>query len=203
LAHDVKHDRKVALKVLKPELAATEVVQSRDGKWIVYRTSSSDPGRGDILAKRTGDSVIVPLVATPADERHPALSPDGRWLAYRSMESGSPQVYVRPFPNVDAGKWQVSLDGGGDPVWSHSGKKLFYINSKNEMVSAAVVTQPSFSARAQTVLFALPSGVRDNPSRPLFDVSPDDRRFIMVRALSDGGNGAPKDHLIVVSNWFE
>jgi Tol biopolymer transport system component len=183
--------------------SVAEAIQSRDGQWILYRTSSSDVGHGDILGKRAGDSVSVPLVATPMDERHPALSPDGHWLAYRSMENGVAQVFVRPFPNVDAGKWQVSNNGGSDPVWSHSGKELFFINGANQLVSAAIVTAPSFSARSQTVLFTLPASVRPNPSQQLFDVSPDDKRFVMIRAVSDSAGGAPREHLIVVRNWFE
>jgi hypothetical protein len=126
-------------------------------------------------------------------------------LAYRSTENGPAQVYVRPFPNVNGGKWQVSTEGGGDPVWSHSGKELFYINRANEMVAATIVEQPSFSAQAQTTLFKLPLAVRSNPSRPLFDVSRDDRRFIMIRSGGQDTTGGSASHerLILVTNWSE
>jgi serine/threonine-protein kinase len=189
--------------VVHESRSVAEVIQSHDGQWIVYRTSSSDSGRADIVGKRMGDSVLVPLVATPADERHPALSPNGHWLAYRSTEGTKAQVFVRPFPNVNGGKWQVSTEGGGDPVWSHSGKELFYINGANEMVAATIVEQPSFSAQAQTVLFRLPAAVRSNPSRPLFDVSRDDRRFIMIRSGGVDTAGTSHERLILVTNWSE
>lgn len=117
------------------------------------------------------------------------------------------QVYVRPFPTVDEGKWQVSTNGGSDPVWSHSGKELFYLNGANEMVSATIPTPPTFAALTQRVLFALPADIRNIPSRPLYDVSPDDRRFIMTRSVVGDGSRplgqAPRQHLIVVSNFFE
>jgi len=180
-----------------------EGVFSRDGRFVLYRTSSSDSGNGDILAMRVSDSTTLPLVTTRWGERHPALSPDGRWVSYTSVESGTAQVYVRPFPNTDEGKWQVSTNGGSDPVWAHSGTELFYVNAANEMIAAAIVTQPTFSAQSQRTLFALPPDVRQNPSRPLYDVSPDDRRFIMAReAGADGGHVSPP-RLVVVSNFFE
>ena len=176
---------------------------SPDGKWVIYRTSSSESGAGDILAKRIGDSLATPLLSTPADERHPALSPNGRWLAYRSDETGKNEVYVRPFPNVGDGKWAVSTAGGSDPVWAHSGRELFYINDANALVAATVVTQPTFSARAQRVLFTLPVGTRPNASSQRYDVTRDDQRFVMIRPVESEFGQEQRARLILVTNFFE
>ena len=82
---------------------------SRDGRWILVRTDNGQAGAGDIVAVRTsGDSTPVPVASSPYTELHPALSPDGRWLAYTSNESGIDEVYVRPFPDVGSARWQVS-----------------------------------------------------------------------------------------------
>jgi Tol biopolymer transport system component len=182
--------------------SVAEGIVSRDGKWVLYRTSSSDAGRGDILAKRIGDSTIVPLLATGTDERHPALSPDGHWLAYRSLESGAAEVYVRPFPNVGDRRWQVSVNGGSDPIWAHSGRELFYVNAANEMVAVSVTTQPTLSIRDQRVLFSVPADIRLNPTKQFYDVSPDDQRFLMIRSPSARGR-AGHTSLVMVDNWLE
>ena len=176
---------------------------SPDGKWLVYRTSSTAAGRGDILAERLGDSVAVPLLATQADERYAALSPDGKWLAYRSDETGKDEVYVRPFPNVGDGKWTVSTAGGGEPMWSHSGKELFYINAANELMSATITTKSTFAVDAQKVLFALPAGIRRNISNARYAVSRDDQRFLMVRSAGAASDDAKRERVILVTNFVE
>jgi serine/threonine-protein kinase len=91
---------------------------SSDGEWLVVSVDGP-PGSDDILAFRPEiDSVPMPIVADAFDEFQPALSPDGRWLAYVSDESGRNEVYVRPFPNARDGKWQISTDGAAEPAWS-------------------------------------------------------------------------------------
>jgi len=87
---------------------------SPDGKWLIFRTDVSSPGSGDILAIRPGiDTAAVPVVATTFTEMSPALSPNGRWLAYVSNETGADEIYVVPFPSTGAGKWAISA--GGEP----------------------------------------------------------------------------------------
>jgi serine/threonine-protein kinase len=110
-----------------------EVTYSPDGEWLVYRVGGEDGDR-DLYARRMGVDSAVPLVATGYDETSPAVSPDGRWLAYTSDESGRPEVYVRPFPNTNDGRWLVSAGGGQEPVWAHSGRELFYRGSGDLMV---------------------------------------------------------------------
>jgi serine/threonine-protein kinase len=174
---------------------------SADGQWVIMRTTSTAAGRGDIFARRLGDSVTIPLVVTKGiEERHAALSPDGKWLAYRSLESGKAEVYVRPFPNVNDGKWLVSLDGGGDPVWSHSGHELFYITSTDQLWSASIASSPTFSVRERRKLFDLPSGVRATVASSRFDVAPDDQRFLMIQSLEAAAGASSRTKVVLLTN---
>jgi Tol biopolymer transport system component len=105
---------------------------------LVLRTGRRD-GNRDIWALRVGDDTRPrPLLVERWDEEAPALSPDGRWLAYVSNETGRREVFVRPFPDVESGKWQVSTAGGVSPVWAHSGRELFFVSGAEELVSQAV-----------------------------------------------------------------
>ena len=106
---------------------------------------------------------------------------------------------MRPFPDVDSGRWLVSTDGGIEPVWAHSGRELFYRNDSNELVAVQVVTGgQTFSAGQQVVLFSM-SAYLESDGHPMYDVSLDDRRFIMFQ-LDDM---ECVDELILVENWAE
>ena len=139
----------------------------------------------------------MPLVATPAMELFPALSPDGRWLAYASNESGTPEVYVRPFPETASAKWQVSTAGGTEPAWSSTGRELFYINAKGDMVSAG---DPSGCAPFRWASSGPSSRPRSSPSGARsrsYSLSPDNKRFLVLR---EGEAGQPGE-LVVAENW--
>ena len=172
---------------------------SPDGKWLVFRTDRYQSGAGDILGIRPGiDTVAVPLVATRFTESAPAISPDGRWLAYSSNESGQYDIYVVPFPNTAAAKWAVSTRGGTEPLWSHSGKELFYRDVAGNLVAVEVHSTPTFSSGRSTVLF--PAGAYLSFARGTeYAIAPDDRRFLMIRQIA----GSVPDELIVVDNWFD
>jgi Tol biopolymer transport system component len=120
------------------------------------------------------------LVATPATELYPALSPDGRWLAYSSDESGAFEVYVRPFPETAGAKWQVSTAGGSQPIWSSTGRELIYVNGKNEMVSAEIPSGTTFSVGAQRTLFSVQQFAAVG-AVPGYWLAPDDKRFLVLR----------------------
>jgi hypothetical protein len=173
---------------------------SHDGKWLIFQTSEwSSPGSGDIVGIRLGvDTVPVPLVATTFRETSPALSPNGHWLAYTSNESGDYEVYVVPFPSTAAAKWVVSTHGGTQPQWSHSGRELFYRDASGNLVAVDVKTTPTFSTGRSATLFPA-TGFASFPFRPQYDVSGDDKHFLMIRPLPASG----PDQLIVVENWFE
>jgi serine/threonine protein kinase len=171
--------------------------QSHDGRWLLLRRTVSETGNGDIFAVKAGDTALVPLLTSAAREVSPALSPDGRWLAYESDESGTSEIYVRPFPDVASARWQVSLSGGTGPIWAHSGRELFYLNGRQEMVSIEIRPGPAFAVGETHILF--PAGAYTlTGNYPLYDVAPDDRRFVMVQGVA-----AAETELILTENWFE
>jgi Tol biopolymer transport system component/tRNA A-37 threonylcarbamoyl transferase component Bud32 len=185
--------------ILKTTFSFAQAEQSRDGRWMVLRRNLNEVGNGDIFGVKVGDTALVPLLNTPAAETSPALSPDGRWLAYSSNESGTAEVYVRPFPDVAGGRWQVSLNGGTGPRWAKSGRELFYVNGRLELVATPVkpsgatleVGQPKVLFQANTYLLI--------PTFPAYDVAPDDKRFVMLRSAA-----ATEDtEIILTQNWFE
>ena len=182
---------------------AGEVELSRDGRWMVVRPGGgSQANWGDLYAFRPGqDSTPAPLLTTQFPEFNPALSPDGRWLAYVSTESGRREVYVRPFPNVNDAKWQVSTGGGEQPLWAHSGRELFYVGP-DAMNAVEVERGSSFATGAHRTLFPL-TGYRgmNNGRERAYGLSSDDQRFLMIR-LRVAQEG-PATQLIVVQNWFE
>jgi hypothetical protein len=108
---------------------------------------------------------------------------------------------VRPFPNVEDGRWQVSTGGGTEPLWSHSGNELFYINSRRDLIAAEVQTQPTFVVARQHALFSTTGQTIQLNNHRYYDVSPDDQRFVMIRASGFGQQGAEGD-LIMIQNWF-
>jgi Tol biopolymer transport system component/tRNA A-37 threonylcarbamoyl transferase component Bud32 len=174
------------------------VTTSHDGRWVLVRRAATEAGNGDIYGFKLGDSVLTPLLTTQAKEVSPAISPDGRWLAYESDESSTSEVYVRPFPDVGSGRWQVSLNGGTAPRWAHSGRELFYVNGKQELVVVDVRPGPTFSAGEPKVLFSLAS-YSLTTNYPLYDVSPDDKRFIFVRGVTPEGG----TEVVLTENWFQ
>jgi serine/threonine-protein kinase len=142
---------------------------------LILRTASRD-----ILTVRPElDSEPTPLLRG----ENPAVSPDGRWLAFTSWETGSPEVYVVPFPNVEEGRrQQISIDGGFRPVWAHDGTELFYVNPQTrQLVAARVELRPQFRLLAQESLFMIPSTHVMGYRVEFFDVHPDGQRFLLVR----------------------
>jgi serine/threonine-protein kinase len=171
---------------------------SRDGRWIVFRTGSSGTRTRDIRAIRPAqDTASRLIVGAVFDEYAPALSPDSRWLAYVSNESGREEVYVRPFPESDRAKWQVSVDGGIEPRWSHSGRELFYRTSRGEMIVRAVGGRETFEMGPPQLLFDASNFAGDN-YHAVYDLTPDDRQFVMI-----GSNESIREDIVLVFNWIE
>ncbi len=182
--------------LLDEERPLEEVTYSPDGEWLVYREGGEDRKR-DLYARRMGSDTATALVVTEYDETSPAVSPDGRWLAYVSNESGRYEVYVRPFPNTNDGRWQVSTDGGVEPVWAHSGRELFYKGSGN-LIVVEVLPGATFVTGERGVLFSTQRFGGSNPIHQSYDVTLDDQRFVMIRSPN-----AEANQLIVVENFFE
>jgi serine/threonine-protein kinase len=183
-----------------------EAMYSPDGQWLLARTGglATVAGGRDVWALRAGtDSVAAALVVTEFDEKAIGMSPDGRWLVYESDETGRNEVYVRPFPAVADGKWQVSTGGGVMPRWSHSGRELFYINAENAMVAALIAPGPAFSVGDRRMLFTIPGAVlfRQDEQYALYDVAPGDQRFLMMRAVTSPDASTDRPELIMVEHW--
>jgi eukaryotic-like serine/threonine-protein kinase len=138
----------------------------------------------------------VPLVAGKFTDVMPEVSPDGRWLAYQSDETGLYQIYVVPFPNTRAGKWAVTSAGGIHVRWGPRGNELFYRDTSGDFYSVPIRRTPTFSSGSPKKIFTA-----KRIEFPLvgYAVAPDDQRLLTFRLLHPG---AP-DTLVVVENWFE
>jgi Tol biopolymer transport system component len=154
-------------------------VVSPDGRWLL-------PWGGRIqITAASGDTAVRTLVDKPAaTELLPEISPDNRWMAYESDESGRPEVYVRSFPDAERVVMQVSTDGGMQPAFSGNGRELFYVNVRNELVTVPVTTGDRFTIGTPERLFDLTAfgATRRRWYVPL----PDGRRFITLRPLTTG-----------------
>ena len=173
---------------------------SPDGNYMVYEVSGDPKNKGDVryLKRKTDGSGFEEAVflATPRQEGAAKFSPDGRFVAYYSDESGRFEVYVRPFPE-GGGKWQVSTNGGTQPRWSRDGKELFYVEG-SILMAAPVKTTPSFSVSTPARLFedASLSGLL----QPNYDVSKEGQRFVLVGIVGDEADSLRSIH--VIQNWF-
>ena len=158
---------------------------SRDGKHIAY--AALDPATGwDIwLLPLEGDRKPQPWLRTPFEEVMPVFSPDGRWLAYSSNELGRPEIYVRP-ASGQGGKWQISTDGGLEPLWAPNGRELFFRHG-DQVLAAQIEAGPAFQPGKPRLLFAgaYVSAATDSRSRH-YDVAPDGREFVMVKEATEG-----------------
>ena len=174
--------------------------------WML-RMGNPSPGSGQVPLAGTGQVPSTasgqgrkaqPFLRTRFDEEVPRFSPDGRWLAYVSNESGRNEIYVQPYPGP-GGKWQISTEGGAEPVWNRNGRELFY-RTGDKMMAVEITTQPGFSAGKPRMLFE--GRYRPTPATsPNYDVSPDGQRFLMLKP-AEQEQPAPTQ-INVVLNWFE
>ena len=195
----------------------SEAEWSRDGKWLVA-TSRFGSLRGFVFRRPGKDTVPIEI---PADTRiddkvrgaataeevcsscatyaaEPAVSPDGRWLAFTSNQSGQYEVYVVPFPNSTTGRWLVSSGGGTEPVWSPRGDELLYLDAAYNLVSVKVTAKETFTFGRANVLFSAADYGRSENHRQ-YDISHDGKSFLMYRR-SPGG---PAPRVVMIRNWLE
>jgi serine/threonine-protein kinase len=172
---------------------------SPDGKLLVFRESTVESGLDLRVLSLEGERSSRALLATEFDEANGEVSLDGRWLAYQSNESGQHEIYVRPFPNVNEGRWPISAGGGTRPLWGPDGRELFYLAPSGRLTVVPVQTDPSFTAGSAEVLLAEPyyAGAMGRT----YDISPDGRRFLMIKESAED-TSAPMS-MTVVLNWFE
>ena len=183
---------------------------SLDGKNLLFQHATpreTGSYEADIYMLSMEDRKIQPLVADASQQQHAAVSPDGRWVAYTSRESGQNEIYVRPFPNVDDGKVQISTEGGRDPVWNPQGRELFYMlntarpfygGNETAMLRVRYETEPTFTPGSPEVLF---TRISHGGGGRQFDIHPDGKRFLMIK--EGGPTGQAQQELAIVLNWFD
>ena len=171
---------------------------SPDGTALIFEDRSSSGADLGMLSLG-GEHISTLLLETEFTAQNATLSPDGRWMAYESNESGQFEVYVRPFPDVNGGRWQVSSSGGGWPLWSADGQELFYAGSQ-DMMAVPIETEPTFTQGTADLLFDLGPYLRPSATRyqRRIAISPEGDRFLMQ---SNETSAARSIH--VVLNWFE
>ena len=169
---------------------------SRDGNYVIFNVMT--PGYSwDIEAWSFRDHKVIPIVKTAAAEINGQLSPDGKWLAYNSAESGRLEIFVTPFLGTE--HWQISGGGGVSPRWSRDGRELYFMATDNKIMAATIHTTPNFSADAPQPLFATRLSGFAGLTRSQFDVMPDGRLLLNV-AVASAERQPP---VTLVQNWTE
>ncbi len=181
---------------------------SPDGKRLIFEQPNAGTAYDLMMLQMDGSKRVEPLIQTAFDERNGEISPDGRWIAYDSNESGRNEVYVRPFPNVKDGQYQVSTGGGRTPAWARRGHELFFVNGSS-LFSVPVQAAPGFKAGQPAKLFESSSLLFDGRFLPsgsslrTYDVSADGQRFLMINTAGAASNDRPAPDIVIVQNWFE
>jgi eukaryotic-like serine/threonine-protein kinase len=184
---------------------------SSDGKTLVTAEMVTLTNLDIGTLSMEGDRTRKPLLQTEYIESMPQISPDGRWMAYTSNEAiGVPlkgDIYVRPFPEVNKGKWQVSTGGGSCPLWAPDGRELFYLSDDACIMAVQVETKPTLSFGTPKKLFKNTYlGLTWAEGTP-WDISRDGKRFLMIKLPASTGAlsaaAAPRPKINIVLNWFE
>jgi serine/threonine-protein kinase len=185
----------------QPYPAVTKAV-TPDGRAVLTAGAAGPGGAGAMglvpLNQRTDGQV---LLEGSGSQNNPDVSPDGRWLAYEADTSGVGEVYVRPFPNVNDGRWQVSTSGGRQPVWSRDGRELFYLDKDGFLTAVAI--QPGQAFRASQPKRVLQTRYLAPGASRAYDVSTDGRRFLVMKDTSGESVADKPATIVVVLNWLE
>jgi serine/threonine protein kinase/Tol biopolymer transport system component len=171
---------------------------SPDGTTLAFVEQRPGTGNDVLLLDLRNGRRVTPFLNSRFDEWYPEISPDGRWMAYCSNESGQMQVYVTSFPDK-GNKWWVSNEGSTEPIWARNGKQLFY-RQADKVWAVDIQSTGSFSAGKPRLLFEQPGYLRTFPNRS-WDISPDGTRFLMVKRQEQ--KPQPVTQMILVQNWFE
>jgi Tol biopolymer transport system component len=190
-----------AAVVLAESAAIASHDWTRDGKYLVYQHSNTKTVTDiSYLELQPGADPRKPVtfLSTAANERVPKLSPDGRFLAYVSNESGSKEIYVRPFPD-GAGKWQASVKGGTQPHWRSDGKEMYYVED-NALMAVTISTTQGFTLGPPQRLFES-ADLLYTLAATQYDVSADGQRFVTIAPVQQNEPAPPKIHIVL--NWYE
>jgi Tol biopolymer transport system component len=177
----------------EPDDIINEALMSPDGNWLLYRTAPGTHNRDIYAVPLHGDRKPVLLVGGPAQESHPRISPNGKWLAYQSNETGNFEIYVRPFPE-NGERRQVSNRGGSEPIWSRSGNAIYY-RTPTGGAEVATVTAGATFALGERRMVLDGSEYLNDVTHTSYDVWPDGSGFLMVKPV--GADARP----ILVHNW--
>ena len=176
---------------------------SPDGTQLVFYESHPETGRNLHVRSMDADGTSVPLLVTEFNEWNAEISPDGHWLAYQSDASGQDEIYVRPFPNTDDGRWQISRGGGTKPLWGPDGRELFYLSLGGQLTAVPTETDGSFTFGNPEVVFEETYYFRGGSFLGrTYDISPDGKRFLMIKERGPGDETEPTQ-VILVLNWFD
>jgi serine/threonine-protein kinase len=182
--------------------ASTQMAPGAAWRVRLYPLAGAASGPGPGQSPSTSPAREEPTAQTLFDGVWAEFSPNGRYLAYVSGEPGSDEVYVRPFPQVNSGRWQISTKGGTRPTWARSGRELFYLDASNTLTAVPVQTSGStFSAGKPAKVFGAKYST-PFPPRP-YDVSADGKRFLMLKDSAAGDSNATPASMVVVEHWFE
>ena len=149
-----------------------------------------------------GDRQVEMLLETSFSETNGELSPDGEWLAYESTESGQSEIYLRPFPDVQTSRQQVSTGGGSRPLWSRDGRELFYYVEPGTIMAVPIGSGTELALGRPEVIIQGSYATPLNTGRH-YDVSPDGQRFLLLRDAGDTSEDVASPQIILVQNWFE
>ena len=175
---------------------------SPDGRRLIF-TDDSPTTANDVMAiELDATRRVTPLVQSPFTEQNGTVSPDGRWLAYEANDSGRFEIYVRPFPEVNTGRWQVSTTGGTRPIWARRGQELVYVSPTGALMGVGVARDPSWVATTPTLVVKEGYFTNLNWWGRSYDISPDGQRFMMIKEGGIDGTAAPGS-IIVVQHWVE
>jgi serine/threonine-protein kinase len=189
--------------LIESENAPLPLTFSPDGTRLVFLETHPETGMDLGVLSMDAEGTSGPLLVTEFNELNAEISPDGRWLAYQSDASGQNEIYVRPFPNTDDGRWQISRGGGIMPLWGPDGRELFYLSLGGQLTAVPIEANGSFTFGNSEVVFEETYFFRGPLFRGrMYDISPDGKRFLMVK---EGGPGAETEatQLILVQNWLD
>ena len=194
-------NNRILMKAADGSGAATTVIPSAASG---FPNDVSTDGMLLLYHRGVGELMLYPLDGSAPPRQivkgralNAVFSPDGRWIAYQGIESNRIEIVVRAFPDLDAGRWQVSTGGGRYPVWSPDGRELFFVSDSGHLTAVTVDSNKGFATGAPVELFRIDGYEMNSNSRP-YDIAPDGKRFVFAKLANEG-----RPTIYVVTNWLQ